>query len=326
MFRVTVIGATVVDLIFELPSSVADLAAQQGYWRLGLGEKIRGRSHLSVGGTGANVAVGLSRLGLNVTFQTPLSKDALGRLLEQRLKEEGVRLIEQKMSGSPPLSVILPTQADRTIITDNQTSQDFPIGQWPEDGWLHLGSLAPESADIYLQVVNHLMKSGQPLSLNPSQEMFLAKPRPFRLALAKTTALFLNRQEGLALTGSPRAVSSRDLARAILRFGPKIICLTDGAQPAQVVTREESLSAKALTPPGRCVDATGAGDAFTSGFLGELIRAQRLIFNRALLIQALRLAMANSGSVVLSLGAQAGLLNYRQAPEQGKLVRIEDDD
>lgn len=325
MSRVTVIGATVVDLVFELPAAATRAAAKQHYWRLNLGEKIRGRSHLSVGGTGANVAVGLSRLGLKVTLHTALSSDALGQLLFDRLKEEGVSVVIQKMSGSPPLSVILPTVGDRTIITDRQVGGEYLADKWPGTGWLHLGSFPPEAVDIYQRLVDHLASTGSPLSLNPSEEILAAKPRVFRLALAKTTVLFVNRREGLYLTGSPRTVSSGDLARALLRFGPKIVCLTDGERSARVATRDMIISALPLTATAGCLDATGAGDAFTSGFLSELIRSDRRIFDRRRLSQALRLAQANAGSVVLTVGAQEGLLDSRQAARQGKLVKVEED-
>jgi sugar/nucleoside kinase (ribokinase family) len=57
--------------------------------------------------------------------------------------------------------------------------------------------------------------------------------------------------------------------------------------------------------PGKRLEATGAGDAFATGFLGALLKGK----NHA---EALRWASVDAASVVMSVGPTAGLLTQTE--------------
>jgi sugar/nucleoside kinase (ribokinase family) len=148
-----------------------------------------------------------------------------------------------------------------------------------------------------------------------------ARSRGFLSLLRQATILFINKAEALALTRLDRSVLPEQLVSALKRLGPEIACLTCGESGAYVAANNQVLSAQALVDKGNLVDATGAGDAFTSGFLGGYLLSKNLNQDDRLR-KALQFATANSGSVVVAIGAQAGLLDAQIAEKDGQSVKI----
>ena len=89
-------------------------------------------------------------------------------------------------------------------------------------------------------------------------------------------------------------------------------CITGGKRGAWVQERKNIYWAKILDK--KVVNATGAGDAFGSGFISGMI-----LYNNDLK-QALQLGMLNSNSVVTEMGAKHGLL--KKPPTKKMLAKI----
>jgi len=73
--------------------------------------------------------------------------------------------------------------------------------------------------------------------------------------------LLPNRAEALALSGAP---TLEEAAEALASLVP-IVCIKDGVRGCVVATRHGLL--RVPTEPAEVIDPTGAGDAFTAGFL-----------------------------------------------------------
>lgn len=91
-----------------------------------------------------------------------------------------------------------------------------------------------------------------------------------------------------------------------------IWCVTGSKKGAWVRERKEIYWAGILDK--KVVNATGAGDAFGSGFVSGLI------LHEGNLEKALQLAMLNSNSVVTKMGAKYGLL--KKPPTKKILEKI----
>src|SRR3989344_6044593 len=100
--HVLVIGSSVIDLFLSLD----------------LGDKIPSQiSRSAVGGNGANVSVGLTKLEIPTTFYTYLGNDFFSREIESGLSSQGVELdIERHPESSSPLHIILDFPDDRVIL------------------------------------------------------------------------------------------------------------------------------------------------------------------------------------------------------------------
>ena len=84
--------------------------------------------------------------------------------------------------------------------------------------------------------------------------------------------------------------------------------MTDGKKGSTTYDGDHFYHANVL--PCEKKDATGAGDSFSTGFMGRLIREDDL--GPGAVTEALAWGVVNSTSVVSYIGAQAGLLSLRE--------------
>ena len=94
----------------------------------------------------------------------------------------------------------------------------------------------------------------------------------------------------------------KEMLAKIAQFGPRYVVITVGVEGAYVLIVINFIMRNF---PGKRVEATGAGDAFASGFM-------RAIMDGKNTIEAMRWGMVNSAAVVTKVGAIAGLLSKEQ--------------
>jgi sugar/nucleoside kinase (ribokinase family) len=163
---------------------------------------------------------------------------------------------------------------------------------------------------------------------NPGAIQLAAGQKKLAKYLKQTEVLILNRHEAVQLINLKAEIHPSALAQDALslsngrnpkqirnfksqikklliklyQLGPKIVAITCGRKGAFVYDGKKFYyqPAKKTKPK----DATGAGDAFSSGFLAGLI-----LFND--IKKALKLGILNSGAVIKVVGAQEGLLDKR---------------
>ena len=225
------------------------------------------------GGSPANVAVGLARLGLDVTLATAIGDDAYGHLIESHLEDSGVILAD----GSRRVG--LTSSAVAHLAPDGSADYDFEVTWDPglipaPDGVsaVHTGSIAatlePGADDIEM-----LLRELEPtaiVTLDPNI-------RPPLLPDHEDVARRIERLIGLA---DVVKVSDEDLAwlrpdepaetaaAAWLEAGPAVVIITRGAGGSTAFARSGRLDVPA--PPSPVVDTVGAGDAYMSGLLAGL--------------------------------------------------------
>lgn len=89
------------------------------------------------------------------------------------------------------------------------------------------------------------------------------------------------------------------MLQEIASLGPKYVVITDGLNGADCYDGEKFYHCEIF--PAEAVEATGAGDAFASGFMGAVMHGLTAF-------DAVKWGMVNSASVVTKVGAVAGLL------------------
>lgn len=235
------------------------------------------------GGSPANVAVGLGRLGLDVTLATAIGDDAYGVMIETHLKDSGVSLADG--SRAPRLT----SEAIAHLAPDGSATYDFEVTWDPglitaPDGVeaVHTGSIAatlePGADDVEM-----LLRELEPsviVSLDPNI-------RPPLLPDHDDVARRIERLIGLA---DVVKVSDEDLlwlspdepgeavAERWLEAGPAIVVITRGAKGSTAFARSGRLDVP--SPPTPVVDTVGAGDSYMSGLLGGLHREGLLAGDR----------------------------------------------
>lgn len=223
------------------------------------------------GGAGANVAVHLAGLGVEVVLAGAVGDDAAGTGLTAELRAAGVRTALRTVPGMATGTVVSLVDSDgqRSMLTDRGANRELRAEEVPlpaEGGHLHLSGYAlldDRSRPAGLAALAAARAAGATVSVDPASTGPLAASGVDRWLAdtAGATILLPNRDEALLLAGCPDPV---DAARA-LAGRHAAVAVSLGADGALWAAGNTVLHRPAV--PTSAVDTTGAGDAFTAGVL-----------------------------------------------------------
>jgi len=230
------------------------------------------------GGSPANVALGLARLGDPVTLITRLGDDAFGRMIKQHLEEDGV-VVDP---GDDPRFA---TSLAIATLAAGVASYDFRIG-WDvgrldplpiESRCLHTGSLAtvlpPGSGAVIDLMRREHQRRRVTISYDPNvRPALMGDAQWARAGVEELVALSdVVKVSDEDLAWLYPGESDEEVARRWLATGPGLVVVTRGGAGLYAVTPQEEVRRDAV--PIDLVDTVGAGDSFTSGLLDGLQRA-----------------------------------------------------
>jgi fructokinase len=228
------------------------------------------------GGSPANTAVALARLGTPVELLARLSTDPFGALLRDHLVRNGVGLrgavdaaepsslaiVSRDASGSASYRFVMEGTADWPWADDELALPEGAVA-------VHTGSLAIAKAPALERFLARVRATAT-VSVDPNlRPALLTSLDDARRDVERWLALadvFKASAEDLELLHPGE--DPVDVARAWRSRGPALVVVTAGADGATVLVGDEVLHA-----PGRdveVVDTVGAGDTFTAGFLSVL--------------------------------------------------------
>lgn len=256
----------------------------------------------TVAGNAANNAVGSSRLGLKTAFYTVLANDAGGREIIHKMKKEKVSedyiTIDEKHPTNA--STVLSYQGERTIFVYHE-HRKYKLPKLATAKWVYLTSLGQGFEKIYKDLAQYLDDTGAKLAFNPGTFQLRKGPKFNKLMLERTAVLSLNKEEAQSWVGDVE--DPEELCKRLRKLGPKAIALTDGPKGAYSYSDEGYFYIPQF--PGPRIEATGAGDAFTTAYVAALANGNGHQ-------EALRWGPVNAGSVVQKVGPQEGLLTKPQ--------------
>lgn len=256
------------------------------------------------GGGGTNAAVTFARQGLVTACVGVVGKDLNGQEVLNELDEEGVEVkhFQRHDDDYTAYSVILvDPSGERTILSYKGEGQHFDVSKIGFDDiktkWLFLDSLGGHF-DLLEKAVSWAVANDIKLATNPGGkelEHGLEKLRPL---LKNFSVVIMNQEEASGLTGIDYKQEEE-----VFKFMDEIIggifVMTKG--PDGVVVSDGKNIYRAGVPDSPVVERTGAGDAFSSGFVSEYIRSGDIA-------KAIQFATANASSVVTQYGGKAGIL------------------
>ena len=228
----------------------------------------------SPGGSGANVAAGLSKLEISTSFIGRVAPDIYGCLILEALRREGVDLSDLKIC--PDLRTL------RTIImTDKKGSKRIfsPIGESTavsmfspdEVNWkrfdeckaVYLGEVFLELAELVASYAKSRNKLVFYRLLEPYTSCGLVK---ISKILKNVDLLLMNEKTFETLKKSSTELRS---PRDLLQYGLKTVIVTMGERGCKVFTADETFEVPAEEIA--IVDTTGAGDAFAAGLIRAIL-------------------------------------------------------
>ncbi|WP_137120548.1 PfkB family carbohydrate kinase [Segeticoccus rhizosphaerae] len=232
-----------------------------------------------VGGSPANVAIGLSRLGHPVELATHIATDPHGRMIADLLAAEGVPLTpgSDTATRTPTATALLDDQGVAAYEFDLEWQMP-PVPT--EVTHLHTGSIAATlepGASAVLAAVEDARPRAT-ISFDPNL-------RPTLMGSAHDVRAKVEQLIGLCdvvkaseedvewlYDGTPVA----EILRLWSRLGPGLIVITRGGEGAVVTLPGTSEATSVDAKVVDVVDTVGAGDSFMSGLVSGLLDASLL--------------------------------------------------
>ncbi|HEX4104049.1 MAG TPA: carbohydrate kinase family protein [Candidatus Paceibacterota bacterium] len=255
-------------------------------------------------GNAANVAVGASRLGFNVGFLSAVGADRNGEDVMDVYKREGVSTEYIKVNKHLPTNYhfVLNFKAERTILIKHQPFDYFdPRVLDTRMDWMYFSSIGAHSLPFHHKVAEYLKKHPNVrMGFNPGTFQFEFGVQKLAQIYKHTHALFVNREEAARILKTKK-LDIPPLFAGLHKLGPKIVLITDGPKGAYASDGNSRYFMPPYPDPKPPISRTGAGDAFSTGFMSALMSGLPVH-------DALRWAPIESMHVVQFFGAQTGLL------------------
>lgn len=225
---------------------------------------------LQPGGVAANTSAWMALDGKSVTVVGCVGADAFGRSIRQQLSDLGVDVrLQESTKPTGTCVVIVDRRRERTMFPDSGANAELDLSVLADlivpGVHVHLSGytlLNPATRDVGLEVLARAEAVGASRSLDPaSAAPMRAHLELFRGLLPRIDLLLANEDEAGVLSGADDPHLALDTLAAavpcvVVKVGSRGVLARDGVG---------TVTAPALRHD--VIDTTGAGDAFTAGFL-----------------------------------------------------------
>ncbi|MHB8275560.1 MAG: carbohydrate kinase family protein [Dermatophilaceae bacterium] len=237
-----------------------------------------GSTQEHVGGSPANVAVGLARLGHDITFATLVGDDERGDKITSHLANEGIALTEGNVGGRPT------SVATSTLDATGAATYRFDLtwglaGRQPLEGLTHVhtGSIAA-TLEPGASAVLSTIQDARPvatISYDPNvRPSLMVDPHEVRAKIEQIIGLsdvVKASDEDIIWLYEGAPIS--DVLRLWGQLGPALTVVTRGLAGALVALSITGELTSVDAPMVEVVDTVGAGDSFMAGLLSGLLDA-----------------------------------------------------
>lgn len=274
----------------------------------------QGHNHGLVGGSAANVAINLAQLGIRSTFIGAKGNDAYGQLIQSTLDAAGC-----------DTNYLITSYLNTSVVKMNQTV-GTPLPKFHRGADSEIENL--KAIDNLLDTVDILHFTYWPLSKNPAKKTLFelikqAKAKNILLGfdpnihedLLTDSSMTTHERDDLFhqidfLKASKddlsrmygKSLTQKEIINVLKPFNIPWVIITLGKEGVMVLHDEKEYHFETLAK--EVIDATGAGDAFISGFYTSFLHNNSLI-------QMIKDAQTLSAIVLNHLGAITKIPNYK---------------
>ena len=236
------IGSAALDFVFLLDTFPVPDQISLAHW-----------SKQFCGGSSANVAVGVSRLGLYAGLVSKVGRDSEGIFLLNKLISEAVDIRTVRISGKTARTVVLlDKKGEKAIITDTECvlkkSDELPESCIQRAKSLYIG-------DCFIPVAEKAVNLAQEMGITSFLRVKNVHA-PFGVDLEKV----MKRADYVIMNEKTSTLIKRSESTIITR-GRR------GCQCGDIVVEGIPVTSR---------DTTGAGDAFCAGFMYQIVKGNPL--------------------------------------------------
>jgi sugar/nucleoside kinase (ribokinase family) len=232
---------------------------------------------ITLGSSSAILAHNLAALGSSVGFITKAGDDSFGILAMERLRERGVDLSRVAHGAKSGVTLILPHESHRHILTYPGTIselrfEDLDLDYMASARHFHMSSLflQRELLPHVPELFRKMKASGLTTSLDTNDDPDDLWEGGLEDILPHVDILLPNEREAIKMA------RANDLETAISRLSEKIetVVVKMGGRGAIAIQKRKRFAAPAVSVT--VVDPIGAGDSFDAGFLHQFVRGADL--------------------------------------------------
>lgn len=281
MLDLVAIGNISADLYFD----GHELTQKDKRFTLAIGGKYFVDKFLvKVGGGAANVAIGVRKNRLKsavcaIVGNNPFRKTILHKLKQKKVSTKYV-LFRQDYSN---LSVILLNRdGERTIINYESPHQHLVedagfLKRMAQTRAVYFGNLPDVSLTQRKKTISNLKRNGAFIFANIGTRDCCKPKKYISELLEDIDVLILNGHEFSELVKKPykKIDFKRNVLNNLKVLKDKIAVITEG-ENGSFGYRGKTVCYQKAIKPKKIVDATGAGDGYTAGFIAEYLKSQEL--------------------------------------------------
>lgn len=232
------------------------------------------------GGSPANVALGLARLGRETVLHTSIGDDEAGRAIRAHLEASGVRLTGTSISERRTSS------ATAELSAGGDARYEFDISWQPApprtEGFeiVHTGSigawLAP-GAEVVARALEAARASGSLVTFDPNVRPTLiddaaAVRDAISARIATADVVKLSDEDAAWIYPG---FDDDDVLDAVLAAGARVAAITKGGEGAVIASQEHRIARPSA--PVAVADTIGAGDTFMTILVDALVEDSALL-------------------------------------------------
>lgn len=266
MPEVVALGDVNIDIIAQFPSYPAEGQ-----------DALATSTEFHCGGSAANSAMALARMGFDVSLISRVGPDPLADKALDGLAEAGVLSVGLQRDATVAtglMYVVVTPTGERTILGNRGANVRTDPLQIPEEIFFdarlfHLSGyalLADPQRSAALLALEMACRHGLTVALDPGLSVFPAAIDDLRALLPEVDILLPNLVEAQKLTGLS---DPGECAHSLLEAGAKLIVLKLGREGCLVASQEGVIHVPGFRVATR--DTTGAGDYFAAGFVAGFL-------------------------------------------------------
>lgn len=335
MYDFITIGSATIDAFVECDDadivSVNSKTMQTEFMAYPYGAKLEiDAFNTAVGGGGLNAAANFVNLGYKTSAIYKIGDDFQGKTITQKVQDAGINtdnVIISKNESSGFSIILLSFEGNRTVLAHRGTNgtikdSDINYDAIKNAKWLYVAPLNGKSGAILDKIAQFAEEHDTNIIINPGSSSLKKGLKYFEKILATAEVVLMNKEEASLVTKIDVRPDTKDthfsndiihpdIKRMLCKLqemGSQIVIITDGKHGVYAYDGEKYYRCPEF--PANVVSTLGAGDAFSSTFVGSLEYTHWNIET------ALKYASVNAASIVSNFGAQEGFLTFAEIEQK----------
>jgi sugar/nucleoside kinase (ribokinase family) len=295
-----------------------------------------------IGGGAINSACSFARLGFTTAACAKIGNDEYGAFIRDELTKSKIdsTYVIATSQIKTGCSFIIPSPTGNKAVliyrgaNTKLTAKDIPIDHLQQVDCIYITSLSYDTSTLLPIIAKTAQKLRIPIATNPGTSQLCENTKTLIDTLPTITILVLNcfestllmKQFGYSTKKHKKCTKNKklpdllsapitrgdihytlhDYFREIHTRGPKIAVVTNGADGVYISDGTTIYYHPSL--PIEVISTVGAGDAFASTFVAQLLKKKSIE-------NAIRAGIINSAAVLEHLGATTGLLDQQELDE-----------